>query len=203
MHDFYSSTYGIYPAESKNPFLTKGPGGSAILAVVQPALPLPAGHGHLQVSSRTCQTETKCIDGTDLENLFLSLETVVPTPMHLSCLNVIRAVTFLALWGGLAYFLKSAHFVRDRIELLTGGAPRRPNVIYIQHESLSGAILLNTAKGRAATPFFQERMRNDPRFYVFRTLRTGRCVCLERQLWYYSADLGLSSNFGSLAAATL
>jgi len=52
-------------------------------------------------------------------------------------------------------------------------AGRRPNVIYIQHESLSGSIMLNTKAGKANTPFFQGRMTNDPDFYVFEHHRTG------------------------------
>jgi len=48
-----------------------------------------------------------------------------------------------------------------------------PNVVFIQHESLSGSIMLNTEKGKANTPFFHERMANDPDFYAFEHHRTG------------------------------
>ena len=46
-----------------------------------------------------------------------------------------------------------------------------PNIIYIQHEALSGSIALNTDAGAAAMPFFQDRMKNDPDFYVFEHAR--------------------------------
>ncbi len=49
----------------------------------------------------------------------------------------------------------------------------RPNVIYIQHESLSGSFLLNTEEGVAATPFFQGLRSNNSDFYVFENHRTG------------------------------
>jgi len=48
-----------------------------------------------------------------------------------------------------------------------------PNVIYLQHESLSGSILLHTEKGKTSSPFFHDRMANDPDFYVFEHHRTG------------------------------
>lgn len=45
------------------------------------------------------------------------------------------------------------------------------NVIYIQHESLSGSIMLNTDEGVRATPFFHDKMQNDTDFYVFGSTR--------------------------------
>lgn len=48
----------------------------------------------------------------------------------------------------------------------------RPNVIYIQHESLSGSLMLNTEEGRASTPFFQDLMHNDENMFVFEHGRT-------------------------------
>jgi len=48
-----------------------------------------------------------------------------------------------------------------------------PNVIFIQHESLSGSIMFNTKTGKANTPFFHGRMANDPDFYAFEHHRTG------------------------------
>lgn len=47
-----------------------------------------------------------------------------------------------------------------------------PNVIFIQHESLSGSIMLNTEKGRESTPFFQNMMHNDDDMYVFEHSRS-------------------------------
>jgi hypothetical protein len=49
---------------------------------------------------------------------------------------------------------------------------RAPNVIYIQHESLSGGLMLNTEEGRAAMPYFQGLMHTSPNFYVFEHART-------------------------------
>ena len=51
------------------------------------------------------------------------------------------------------------------------GAPPAPptrgmNLIYLHHESMSGAIALGPEEGRAAMPWFQEKMHNDPDFYV-------------------------------------
>lgn len=48
-----------------------------------------------------------------------------------------------------------------------------PNIIFMQHESLSGAIMLNTNEGVEAMPFFQNKMHNDTDFYVFESTRTG------------------------------
>ena len=45
--------------------------------------------------------------------------------------------------------------------------PGAPNIIYLQHESLSGSIMLNTDGGVSSMPFFQEMMHNDPNMYVF------------------------------------
>ena len=49
---------------------------------------------------------------------------------------------------------------------------RAPNVIFIQHESLSGGLMLNTEEGRGAMPFFQKMMHTSPNFYVFEHART-------------------------------
>eukprot|EP00580_Thalassiosira_gravida_P020538 CAMPEP_0201679068 /NCGR_PEP_ID=MMETSP0494-20130426/47623_1 /ASSEMBLY_ACC=CAM_ASM_000839 /TAXON_ID=420259 /ORGANISM="Thalassiosira gravida, Strain GMp14c1" /LENGTH=217 /DNA_ID=CAMNT_0048162429 /DNA_START=145 /DNA_END=794 /DNA_ORIENTATION=- len=49
----------------------------------------------------------------------------------------------------------------------------RPNIIFIQHESLSGSILLNTREGITHTQSFHKRMKRDPNFYVFQHHRTG------------------------------
>ena len=49
----------------------------------------------------------------------------------------------------------------------------RPNIIFLQHESLSGAIMLNTQEGIDATPFFHDKMHNDTNFYVFEKTHTG------------------------------
>lgn len=42
------------------------------------------------------------------------------------------------------------------------------NIIYIQHESLSGGIVLNTDEGERATPFFHDKMHNDDDFYALK-----------------------------------
>ena len=47
-----------------------------------------------------------------------------------------------------------------------------PNIIYIQHESLSGSIALNTEAGGEAMPFLWTMMRHHPDFYVFEHART-------------------------------
>ena len=49
----------------------------------------------------------------------------------------------------------------------------RPNIIFLQHESLSGAIMLKTQEGIDATPFFHDKMHNDTNFYVFEKTHTG------------------------------
>ena len=49
----------------------------------------------------------------------------------------------------------------------------RPNIIFLQHESLSGAIMLKTQEGIDAMPFFHDKMHNDTNFYVFETTHTG------------------------------
>mmetsp|Transcript_6035 Transcript_6035/g.11731 ORF Transcript_6035/g.11731 Transcript_6035/m.11731 type:complete len:529 (+) Transcript_6035:583-2169(+) len=51
------------------------------------------------------------------------------------------------------------------------GAKGGPNVIYIQHESLAG-LKMNTHQGKAAMPFFQDRMHNDTNMYVFEYTRS-------------------------------
>jgi len=45
--------------------------------------------------------------------------------------------------------------------------PGLPNVIFLMHEGLSGSIMLTTREGKSATPFFQDKMQNDPNMYVF------------------------------------
>lgn len=57
--------------------------------------------------------------------------------------------------------------------LISGEDTVWPNIIFIQHESLSGAIMLKTDDGVKATPFFQSKMHNDSDFYVFENTRTG------------------------------
>jgi len=49
----------------------------------------------------------------------------------------------------------------------------RPNIIFLQHESLSGAIMLKTQEGIDAMPFFHDKMHNDTNFYVFEKTHTG------------------------------
>jgi hypothetical protein len=48
---------------------------------------------------------------------------------------------------------------------------RAPNIIFIQHESLSGGLMFNTDEGRSAMPFFQKMMHTSPNFYVFEHTR--------------------------------
>jgi len=101
----------------------------------------------------------------------------------------------ISLIGALSYLLDSQYYteeptvshraiqVEETLELVDETSERvdetlrrvdtRPNVIYIQHESLSGSILLNTKKGKTSAPFFHDRMANDPDFYVFEHHRTG------------------------------
>ena len=55
----------------------------------------------------------------------------------------------------------------------SSAATTGPNIIYIQHESLSGSMMLNTEAGAKAMPFFQDRMHNDPDMYVYEHTRTG------------------------------
>merc|ERR1719253_1262222 len=64
------------------------------------------------------------------------------------------------------------------------GAPPAPptrgmNLIYLHHESMSGAIALGPEEGRAAMPWFQEKMHNDPDFYVFEHVRTGSGITID------------------------
>lgn len=61
----------------------------------------------------------------------------------------------------------------DALYKPVSGGGRGPNVIFLQHESLSGSIMLNTDQGVAAMPFFQDMMHNDPNMYVFEGARTG------------------------------
>jgi len=51
-------------------------------------------------------------------------------------------------------------------------ANNMPNVIYLQHESLSGSIMFNTEEGIKATPWFNKMKNEDPNFYVFENGRT-------------------------------
>jgi len=46
-----------------------------------------------------------------------------------------------------------------------------PNVIYIQHDSLSGSILQKTEQGRRATPFFQSLLEDNDDFYLLEHAR--------------------------------
>ena len=61
----------------------------------------------------------------------------------------------------------------------TSAAAGGPNVIYVQHEGLSGAIALGTKEGRAAMPFFRERAARDPDFYAFEHARTVSGIALD------------------------
>jgi len=54
-----------------------------------------------------------------------------------------------------------------------------PNVIYLQHESLSGAIMLNTDEGVAATPFFNKMKNENDDFYVFEHGRTVSGITID------------------------
>ena len=56
---------------------------------------------------------------------------------------------------------------------LNTAAATGPNVIYIQHESLSGSLMLNTEDGIKATPFFQDMIQNDPNMFVFEHALSG------------------------------
>lgn len=51
-------------------------------------------------------------------------------------------------------------------------AAKPPNVIYMLHESLSGAYALDRPEGRKATPFFHEMMEHKDAFYVFNKARS-------------------------------
>ena len=51
-------------------------------------------------------------------------------------------------------------------------AAKPPNVIYMVHESLSGAYALDRPEGRKATPFFHELMDHEDDFYVFNKARS-------------------------------
>ena len=72
----------------------------------------------------------------------------------------------------------SAKFVDSTRSMMDNNVPWlpiaevRPNVIYIQHESLSGSLMLNTEEGRASTPFFQDLMHNNENMFVFEHGRT-------------------------------
>ena len=91
----------------------------------------------------------------------------------------------LASFGALAYLFNSRSSFKSDIdvssiqEVTRALAPKSdqanggPNIIYIQHESLSGSILINTKKGQISTPFLQLRMANDPDLYVFEHHCTG------------------------------
>ena len=48
----------------------------------------------------------------------------------------------------------------------------KPNIIYIQHKSLSGAVMLNTENGRSAMPYFQYLAKTSDDLYVFRNTRS-------------------------------
>ena len=56
----------------------------------------------------------------------------------------------------------------DRIPTKMDG----PNFIYIQHESLSGALMLNTPEGRSSMPFFQGLKDSNVDMYVFEHTRS-------------------------------
>jgi hypothetical protein len=45
------------------------------------------------------------------------------------------------------------------------------NLVFLQHESLSGSISLESPKGRAAMPWCQDKKERDPDFYVFEHAR--------------------------------
>lgn len=48
----------------------------------------------------------------------------------------------------------------------------KPNVVFIQTDALSGSLMLKTAEGRAAMPFFQHLKATNDDFYVFDYART-------------------------------
>mmetsp|Transcript_32322 Transcript_32322/g.67805 ORF Transcript_32322/g.67805 Transcript_32322/m.67805 type:complete len:976 (-) Transcript_32322:11-2938(-) len=84
---------------------------------------------------------------------------------------------FAYVLDGQSYFNNDATSIKEVNRALSTPTPTYanggPNVIYIQHESLSGSILLNTEEGKTSAPFFHDRMANDPNFYVFENHRTG------------------------------
>lgn len=51
--------------------------------------------------------------------------------------------------------------------------PGAPNIIYIQHDSLSGSLMFNTENGAKAMPFFQSLMKDNTDFYAFEHMHTG------------------------------
>lgn len=64
-----------------------------------------------------------------------------------------------------------ANLSNTRRDSIGVGVKGGPNVIYIQHESLAG-LMMNTQQGKAAMPFFQDRMHNDTDMYVFEHTRS-------------------------------
>ena len=94
---------------------------------------------------------------------------------------------------------------------------RAPNIIFIQHESLSGGLMFNTKEGRSAMPFFQKMMHTSPNFYVFEhtrgmsgqtkdalpTLMTG-CAPTSKasQEWVQTPGRSLAYDFLSAGYAT-
>ena len=94
---------------------------------------------------------------------------------------------------------------------------RAPNIIFIQHESLSGGLMFNTEEGRSVMPFFQKMMHTSPNFYVFEhargmsgitkdalpALMTG-CAPTSKasKEWVQSAGRSLAYDFSSVGYAT-
>ena len=56
--------------------------------------------------------------------------------------------------------------------------PGAPNIIYIQHDSLSGSAMLDE-RGVKAMPFLHDKMQNDENMYVFEHGRTGSGITLD------------------------
>ena len=63
-------------------------------------------------------------------------------------------------------------FNRSNEEILSTFESTGPNVIFLQHDSLSGSLMLNTGQGQETMPFFQSLMRNDDNMYVFEHARS-------------------------------
>jgi hypothetical protein len=94
---------------------------------------------------------------------------------------------------------------------------RAPNIIFIQHESLSAGLMFNTEEGRSAMPYFQKMMHTSPNFYVFEhnrgmsgntkdalpTLMTGCApTSKESEEWVHTVGRSLAYDFSSAGYAT-
>ena len=69
-------------------------------------------------------------------------------------------------------YLSSESAALASSSLLLQKTAAAPNVIYIQHDSLSGSILQKTEQGRRATPFFQSLVEDNDDFYLLEHARS-------------------------------